>query len=181
VQSKHDNGACRRAYWGDKPMKMIKITTIAALAIVAGCARIRGSSNSDSVTTTVSASRAQALEIARTQLVHHGFTVTGAGSDVLVTTPKLVPNYLREVSTAKQPSSQRWFLVVQGSDVRFFRGTHIRVQGYLLPPGAGQVSAVTNGTRLEQSAIPITEQNARLFREVQAAANWIISEANRKK
>ena len=103
-------------------MKMIKITTIAALAIVAGCARIRGSSNSDSVTTTVSASRAQALEIARTQLVHHGFTVTGAGSDVLVTTPKLVPNYLREVSTAKQPSSQRWFLVVQGSDVRFFRG-----------------------------------------------------------
>ena len=94
---------------------------VAALAIVAGCARIRGSSNSDSVTTTVSASRAQALEIARTQLVHHGFTVTGAGSDVLVTTPKLVPNYLREVSTAKQPSSQRWFLVVQGSDVRFFR------------------------------------------------------------
>ena len=161
-------------------MKMIKITTIAALALVAGCARIRGSANGDSVTTTVSAPRAQALEIARTQLVHHGFTVTGAGSDVLVTTPKLVPNYLREVSTEKQ-SSQRWFLVVQGSDVRFFRGTHIRVSGYLLPAGAGQVSAVTNGKRLEQSAIPITEQNARLFREVQAAANWIISEANRKK
>jgi hypothetical protein len=161
-------------------MKMIKITTIVALALVAGCARIRGSSNGDSVTTTVHSSRAQALEIARTQLVHHGFTVTGAGSDVLVTTPKLVPNYLREVSTEKQ-SSQRWFLVVQGSDVRFFRGTRLRVSGYLLPPGAGQVSAVTNGKRLEQSAIPITEQNARLFREVQAAANWIISEANRKK
>jgi len=161
-------------------MKMIRITTIAALAIVAGCARIRGSANGDSVTTTVHAPRAQALEIARTQLVHHGFTVTGAGSDVLVTTPKLVPNYLREVSTEKQ-SSQRWFLVVQGSDVRFFRGTHLRVSGYLLPAGAGQVSAVTNGQRLQQSAIPITEQNARLFREVQAAANWIISEANRKK
>ena len=161
-------------------MKMIKITTIAVLTLVAGCARIRGSANGDSVTTTVNASRAQALEIARTQLVHHGFTVTGAGSDVLVTAPKLVPNYLREVSTEKQ-SSQRWFLVVQGSDVRFFRGTRIRVSGYLLPPGAGQVSAVTNGKRLEQSAIPITEQNARLFREVQAAANWIIAEANRKK
>ena len=161
-------------------MKMIKITTIAALVIVAGCARIRGSSNGDSVTTTVHAPRAQALEIARTQLLHHGFDVSGAGSDVLVTTPKLVPNYLREVSTAKQ-SSQRWFLVVQGSDVRFFRGTHLRVSGYLLPAGAGQVSAVTNGQRLQQSAIPITEQNARLFREVQAAANWIVSEANRKK
>ncbi|HET9003741.1 MAG TPA: hypothetical protein VFN39_07030 [Gemmatimonadaceae bacterium] len=161
-------------------MKMIKITTIAALVLVAGCARIRGSANGDSVTTTVNASRPQALEIARTQLVHHGFTVTGAGSDVLVTAPKLVPNYLREVSTEKQ-SSQRWFLVVQGSDVRFFRGTRIRVSGYLLPPGAGQVSSVTNGRNLQQSAIPITEQNARLFREVQAAANWIISEANRKK
>lgn len=161
-------------------MKMIKITTIAALMIVAGCAHIRGTSNGDSVTTTVHAPRAQALEIARTQLVHHGFTVSGAGSDVLVTTPKLVPNYLREVSTEKQ-SSQRWFLVVQGTDVRFFRGTHLRVSGYLLPAGAGQVSAVTNGQRLQQSAIPITEQNARLFREVQAAANWIVSEANRKK
>jgi hypothetical protein len=162
-------------------MKMIKITTIAAtLVLVAGCASIRGSANGDSVTTTVSAPRAQALEIARTQLVHHGFTVTGAGSDVLVTSPKPVPNYLREVSTEKQ-SSQRWFLVVQGTDVRFFRGTRLRVSGYLLPAGAGQVSAVTNGKRLEQSAIPITEQNARLFREVQAAANWIIAEANRKK
>jgi hypothetical protein len=160
---------------------MFKITALAALAIVAGCARMRGSSNGDSVTTTVSLPRAQALEVARTQLVHHGFTVTGAGSDVLVTSPKLVPDYLREVSTAKQPSPQRWFLVVQGSDVRFFRGTHLRVNGYLLPPGAGTVAAVKNGARLEQSAIPITEQNARLFREVQMAANWIISEANRKK
>ena len=161
-------------------MKMIKITTIAALVIVAGCARIRGSSNGDSVTTTVHAPRAQALEIARTQLIHHGFTVSGAGSDVLVTTPKLVPNYLREVSTEKQ-SSPRWFLVVAGSDARFFRGTHLRVSGYLLPAGAGQVSAVNNGQRLQQLAIPITEQNARLFREVQAAASWIVSEANRKK
>lgn len=161
-------------------MKMIKITTIAVLAIAAGCARIHGTSNDDSVTATVGVARAQALEIARTQLVHHGFTVTGAGSDVLVTSPKLVPDYLREVSTAK-PNPQRWFLVVQGSDVRFFRGTHLRVSGYVLPPGAGQVSAVTNGKRLEQAAIPITEQNARLFREVQAASSWIISEANRKK
>ena len=160
-------------------MKMIKITMVAALAITAGCAKVRGTPNGDSVTATVSAPRAQALEIARTQLVHHGFTVTGAGSDVLVTAPKAVPNYLREVSTEKQ-SAQRWFLVVQGSDVRFFRGTHIRVAGYVLPAGAGQVSAVTNGRNLQQAAIPVTEQNARLFREVQAAANWIISEANRK-
>lgn len=161
-------------------MRMFKFTALVALATVVGCAKIRGTSNGDSVTTTVSLTRAQALDVARTQLVHHGFTVTGAGSDVLVTTPKLVPQYLREASTAK-PTQQKWFLVVQGSDVRFFRGTRLRVSGYLLPPGAGQVSSVVNGQRLEQNAIPITEQNARLFREVQAATNWIVSEANRKK
>jgi ABC-type phosphate transport system substrate-binding protein len=161
-------------------MRMFKITALAALAIVGGCAKIRGSANGDSVTTTVGQSRAQALDIARTQLVHHGFTVTGAGSDVLVTSPKTVPEYLREASTAK-PTAQKWFLVVQGSDVRFFRGTRLRVTGYVLPPGAGQASSVANGTRLQQSAIPITEQNPRLFREVQVAANWIIAESNRKK
>jgi hypothetical protein len=160
---------------------MIRITTLAVLAAVAACGgRWSGTSNGDSVTATVGTTRAQALEIARTQLVHHGFTVTGAGSDVLVTNPKLVPNYLREVSTAK-PSTQRWFVVVQASDVRFFRGTHLRVNGYLLPAGAGTVEAVKNGTRLEQAAIPITEQNARLFREVQAVSDWITSEAKRTK
>ena len=161
-------------------MRMFKITAFVALAIVAGCAKIRGSSNGDSVTSTVGLSRAQALDIARTQLVHHGFIVTGAGSDVLVTSPKAVPEYLREASTAK-PVTQKWFLVVQGSDVRFFRGTKLRVTGYLLPAGAGQASSVANGKRLEQAAIPITEQNPRLFREVQVAANWIIAESNRKK
>ena len=161
-------------------MRMIKITALVSLAIAAGCGTVRGSSNGDSVTTTVSLSRPQALEIARTQLMHHGFTVTGAGSDVLVTSPKAVPEYLREASTAK-PTTQKWFLVVQGSDVRFFRGTRLRVTGYLLPSGAGQATSVANGKRLEQSAIPITEQNARLFREVQVAANWIVSETNRKK
>jgi hypothetical protein len=161
-------------------MRIIKITALVALTAVAGCGRIRGTSNDDSVTTTVSLTRAQALDIARTQLVHHGFTVTGAGSDVLVTTPKAVPQYLREASTAR-PTPQKYFLVVQGSDVRFFRGTRLHVAGYLLPAGAGEVTSVANGQRLQQSAIPITEQNARLFREVQVAADWIISEAKRNK
>src|SRR6266567_3711105 len=75
-------------------MRMFKFTALVALAALVGCAKMRGTSNGDSVTTTVSLPRAQALDIARTQLVHHGFTVTGAGSDVLVTSPKAVPDYL---------------------------------------------------------------------------------------
>jgi len=158
---------------------MYRVTALIALAVLGGCAKMRGTANGDAVTSTVSLSRAQTLEVARTQLVHHGFTVSGAGSDVLVTSPKAVPEYLREASTAK-PNPQRWFLVVQATDVRFFKGTHVRVNGYLLPPGAGLATSVANGKRLEQSAIPITEQNVRLFREVQVATNWIVAEANRK-
>jgi hypothetical protein len=162
-------------------MRFSKMAAVALLATAAGCARMRGGPSGDSVTMTVGVNRQSAIDVARTQLQHHGFTVTAVGDEMLVTTPKPVPEYLREVSTAKPAPTQSWFLVVDASDVRFFRGTHVRVTGYLMPPGAGTVAAVKNGKRLEQNAIPITQQNARLFREVEAAANWIQSEATRKK
>ena len=162
-------------------MRFSRMAAVALLATAAGCARMRGGPSGDSVTMTVGANRQSAIDMARTQLQHHGFTVTGIGDEMLVTTPKPVPEYLREVSTAKPGPTQSWFLVVDASDVRFFRGTHLRVSGYLMPPGAGTVAAVKNGKRLEQNAIPITQQNPRLFREIEAAANWIESEATRKK
>jgi len=162
-------------------MRFSRMAAVALLATAAGCARMRGGPSGDSVTMTVGANRQSAIDMARTQLQHHGFTVTGIGDEMLVTTPKPVPEYLREVSTAKPGPTQSWFLVVDASDVHFFRGTHLRVSGYLMPPGAGTVAAVKNGKRLEQNAIPITQQNPRLFREIEAAANWIESEATRKK
>lgn len=162
-------------------MRFSRMAVVALLATVAGCARMRGGPSGDSVTMTLGVNRQSAMDVARTQLQHHGFTVTGVGDDMLVTAPKPVPEYLREVSTAKPAAGQTWFLVVESSDVRFFRGTHVRVSGYLMPPGAGTVAAVKNGKRLEQNAIPITQQNARLFREVEAAASWIESETTRKK
>jgi len=95
---------------------------------------------------------------------------------MVVTAPKAVPNYLREVSTAK-PQSQQWFLVVTTEQMKFFRGTKVRVAGYMLPPGAGTTKAVTNGKRLQQEAVPVTSKDAKLFREVEMVASWIANEA----
>ena len=160
-------------------MRISKIAAVAVLATTGACARFSGAPNGDSITTTVGTNRQTTMERARTDLMHHGFTVTRVGDQMLVTAPRPVPEYLREVSTARPGPGQQWFLVVESSDVRFFRGTHLRVSGYLMPPGAGTAAAVRNGKRLDQNAIPITQQNPRLFREVQAAAGWIESEAQR--
>ena len=61
--------------------------------------------------------------------------------------------------------------------MKFFRGTKVRVAGYMLPPGAGTTKAVTNGKRLQQEAVPVTSKDAKLFREVEMVASWIANEA----
>jgi hypothetical protein len=160
-------------------MRISKVITALALVAVSACATIHGGEGNDDVTMNVSGNKAQALEAARTQLLHHGYQVTTVGEQMIVTTPKTVPLYLREVSTVR-PQSQQWFLVVTADQMRFFRGTRVRVAGYVLPPGAGTTTAVTNGKRLQQEAIPITPSNKKLFREVQMVASWISNEAKIK-
>jgi hypothetical protein len=160
-------------------MRVFRVGAALALAAVSACASIRGGDDGDDVTMNVSGNKAKALEAARTQLVHHGYTVTTVGDQMVVTTPKLVPQYLREVSTAR-PQQQQWFLVVTADQMRFFRGTKLRVAGYVLPPGAGTTKAVSDGKRLQQSAIPVTSKNAKLFREVQMVASWIANETKVK-
>jgi hypothetical protein len=148
---------------------------IAALMAAAGCAHVTGAGAGGTVSLTTGKTPQQALEVARTQLVHHGFDVSTTGGDMVVTTPKAVPVYLREVSTARtgDQSQQQWFLVVDTERQRFFRGTRVRVTGYLLPPGAGTTRVVVAGNRLEQTAVPVTESNPKLFRQVQVTADWI--------
>lgn len=160
-------------------MRFSKVAAVLSLAAVSACASIRGGSDGDDVTMNVSGNKASALEAARTQLVHHGYQVTSVGDQMLVTSPKPVPQYLREVSTAR-PQSQQWFLVVSTEQLRFFRGTRVRVAGYVLPQGAGTAKAVTNAKRLQQEAIPVTSKNAKLFREVEMVASWIANETKVK-
>jgi hypothetical protein len=159
-------------------MRFSKVVAVFALATVSACASIRGSQGGDEndVTMNVSGNKAKALEAARTQLIHHGYQVTTVGDQMVVTAPKPVPQYLREVSTAR-PQSQQWFLVVTAEQIRFFRGTRVRVAGYVLPAGAGTTKAVTNGKRLQQEAVPVTAKEQKLFREVSMVASWIANEA----
>lgn len=159
-------------------MRFSKVVAVFALASVSACASIRGSQAEDEndVTMNVSGNKAKALEAARTQLIHHGYKVTTVGDQMVVTAPKPVPQYLREVSTAR-PQSQQWFLVVTAEQMRFFRGTRVRVAGYVLPAGAGTTKAVANAKRLQQEAVPVTAKDQKLFREVEMVANWIANEA----
>lgn len=160
-------------------MRLAPVTAAFAFVALSACAGIRGSGTDDDVTMNVSGNRASALEAARTQLLHHGYQVTTVGEQMLVTAPKPVPQYLREVSTAR-PQPQQWFFVVTAEKMRFFRGTRMRVAGYVLPPGAGTAKAVTNSKRLQQEAVPVTSKNAKLFREVQMVASWIANETKVK-
>lgn len=160
-------------------MRYAKVAGATALVLLSACAGMRGGSGSDDVSMNVGGSRAEALAVARTQLVHHGYEVTAVGEEMLVTSPKRVPEYLREVSTAR-PDAQQWFLVVSAEKIRFFSGTRLRVAGYLLPPGAGTTQAVADGKRLEQTAIPVTTSNPKLFREVEVVSSWIESASKRK-
>ncbi len=160
-------------------MRVSTVVAAFALVTVSACATIRGGQGTDAATMNVSGNQANALNAARTQLAHHGYQVTTVGDQMLVTAPKIVPQYLREVSTAR-PQTQQWFLVVTTEQMRFFRGTKVRVAGYVLPPGAGTTTAVTNGKRLQQEAIQITNKNPKLFREVQMVASWIANEAKIK-
>jgi hypothetical protein len=159
-------------------MRFSRVVAVFALATVSACASIRGSQAEDetNVTLNVTGNKAKALDAARTQLVHHGYKITTVGDQMVVTAPKPVPQYLREVSTAK-PQSQQWFLVVTAEQMRFFRGSRIRVAGYMLPAGAGTTKAVTNGKRLQQEAVPVTAKDPKLFREVEMVASWIANEA----
>jgi hypothetical protein len=160
-------------------MRVSSVAAAFALAAVSACASIRGGENTDNVEMNLGGNKAKALDAAKTQLMHHGYQVTTVGDEMLVTAPRIVPTYLREVSTAR-PQTQQWFLVVTADQMRFFRGTRVRVSGYVLPKGAGTTTAVTNGKRLQQEAIPITSKNAKLFREVEMVASWIANESKVK-
>ena len=165
-------------------MKIMSLAGMATLVAAAGCAHIAGANRDGTVSMSTQGTPQQVLEVARTQLVHHGFDVSTTGSDMVVTTPKAVPTYLREVSTARNAgdqSQQQYFIVVSAEKQRFIRGSRVRVTGYLLPPGAGTTRVVSAGNRLEQTAVPITESNPKLYRQIQVTADWINDALARRK
>lgn len=117
-----------------------------------------------------------ALRIARTQLQLHGFTVTAAGEDALVTTPRLLRADLQ--GAGAELKNRHWMVRVETSRRALVGGSRVRVIGYLLPPPPKD-TRVAGPT--SQPATVITSDQTALFGEVRAVGGWIEDAAGRAK
>jgi hypothetical protein len=155
--------------------------------LLAACAGMGGGGGvSENVTLNVPGAPDSVLRLAVTQLQHHGYTVTQAGDGMIITLPKPVPNYLIETSNpapakgrgqqSAAQASQQWVLRVQTEKIFLASGTRLRVAGFIVP----QAVRLTSGNAVQQTAIPITSENRRLFREVEVVAQWISDAATRR-
>jgi hypothetical protein len=149
---------------------------VAALTIAGACAGgNRGPAESD-YQANVRLSADSTLRIARTQLELHGFTVTAAGENALVTTPRPIRADLQGGSAALR--SRQWMLRVETSRRALVGGSRLRVIGYLLPP---QASDARSTGPTSQPATVITSDQTALFGELRAVAGWIEDAAGRSK
>jgi hypothetical protein len=154
---------------------MRPIAAVCALAL-AGCASF-GSSGQEQIRSMVRLDPDTALRVAATQLQHHGYSVTELGNRTIITQPRAVPQYLRELSTNPSDPPQQLIFRVQTERAGFVSGTRIIVAGFLVPRSQTEGRTAPELRR----AVPITEDNPRLFREVQIVAGWISDAANRKR
>jgi hypothetical protein len=142
---------------------------VLCLALLPACATLRGS-NRNNVTVNIGGTPDSVLRIAATQLQLHGYQVSRVDDKMMVTMPRAIPDYLREVSTREPelPGTQ-WIIQVTTEPLIFAKGTRLRVSGFVVP----RASAVSPGNTVAQNVIPVDERNQRLFREISVVADWI--------
>lgn len=150
------------------------LVVAASLVFAAACAGgNRGPGESD-YEANVRLSADSTLRVARTQLELHGFTVTAAGENALVTTPRPVRADLQ--SGSKGLRNREWMLRIETSRRALVGGARLRVIGYLLPPAATDPRA---SGPTSQPATVITSDQGALFGEVSTVARWIQDAAGR--
>ena len=110
---------------------MRPIVAACALAL-AGCASFR-TAGQENIRTMVRVDPDTALRIAATQLQHHGYSVSEIGNRTIITQPRTVPQYLREISAKPGDPPQQWIVRVQTQKSGFLSGTRVTVAGYLVP------------------------------------------------
>jgi hypothetical protein len=115
------------------------------------------------------------LRIARTQLEHHNYKVSDAGTNAIVTVPAPIPNYLQDKSGSM--AGRYWMLRVAAEPQTFGAGTRLTVVGYVLPAASRPAGAAAPAP---QEATVVTAANGALFGEVRAAGRWIADEAKRR-
>jgi hypothetical protein len=129
------------------------------------------------VTVNLGATPDSVLRIAATQLQLHGYEVSRIDSQMVVTMPRTIPNYLREVSTRREPEipGNEWILQITTEPLIMARGTRLRVSGFVVP----KRPPVSPGNAVAEYAIPVDARNQSLFREINVVADWIENAAVR--
>jgi hypothetical protein len=150
---------------------MRSIFVVCAIALLSGCARLPGGGSDRAVEVTVNTGIDSTLRVAATQLQHHGYIVTPAGENRLVTAPRAVPDYL--VGKDAELRNRQWFVQVSADRSAFVRGTRLSVTAFLIPPTAAGTTAPQ-----VQNAIPVTSDH-QLWQEVRSIARWIQDGARR--
>jgi hypothetical protein len=142
---------------------------VLCLALLPACATLRGS-HRNNVTVNLGVSPDSVLRIAATQLQLHGYEVNRIDSQMVVTMPRSIPNYLREVSTREpELAGNEWILQITSEPLVMTRGTRLRVSGFVVP----KRPRVSPGNAVAEYAIPVDARNERLFREINVVADWI--------
>ena len=151
----------------------MRFLVMVAFAILStGCARSRGGEQTD-VTGSVRPPVDSLVRIAMTQLQSHGFKATDATNGMVITQPQDLPEHLRNATGTN--GGRQWVIQVTGSRQRFFRGTQLRVAGFIVPNSP----ASTGGNAVSARGIPITSANEPLFAEVRTIYGWISDAASR--
>ena len=156
------------------PRRTLGVLALACLAAAAACTGRRGPAES-SIETAVRLDADTALRVARTQLQLHGFEVTAAGENAIVTSPRPVPTHLQGEGV---PAGRHWMLRVETQRRALAGGARVRVLGYLLPPPATDARA---SGPTSQPAILVTSDNGPLFSEIRTVGKWIEDAAGRAK
>ena len=146
----------------------------ASLVLLASACSMFRYSPADKTEATVPTNQATTVEIARTQLQHHGFTVQDLGGGVLVTAPRRLEAHQRDSAQGAAASQgDQWFLRVLVEPASFTAGSRMRVWGFVVP----RVNPETGAQRVD--AVPVASRD-KLYADVRAAAGWIYDEASRK-
>lgn len=146
----------------------MRVLLASLVVLTSACFGTRSGTNDGATELTVGRTTAEVLQIATTQLMHHGYKVTKGGDNVVVTQPRPIPAHLQD--TVGAGKGKLWMVHVSTSRATFTGGSRVRVLGYIVPKAGAQ-----------QQAVPVTTKNAKLYREVVAITGWISDEASRKK
>ncbi len=149
----------------------MRVTTVLCAMMLAACASLGGGTGRETVSQTVDVPLDTALRIARTQLQLHDYRVGITGDNTIMTEPRAVPGEVRDAANRRE--AEYWVVRVEVGR-KILGGTEVKVRGFRLPEGRPKTPGA------QPTMVPVTDDDERLFNEIQTIANWIGDAARRK-